>query len=139
MYSLQTSTLNDLLEIYIEGPTLAEFSADSAIKLWLSECTLRPQQSARKKYKSREQTAGSSSITVDELESNEDSETQKLTLDEWDQWFCSSDDSDISSDGDFAFAFGACFAHCMVSQHFLHIQNYGLSILTNDLSNLILI
>ena len=98
--SLQTSTLNDLLELYIEGPTLAEFSADSAIELWLSECTRRPQQSARKKYKSREQTAGSSSTTVDELESDEDSETQKLTLDEWDRWFCSSDDSDISSDGD---------------------------------------
>jgi len=97
--SLQTSTLNDLLEIYIEGPTLAEFSADSAIELWLSECTRRPQQSDRKKYKSREQTAGSSS-TTDELESDEESETRKLTLDEWDQWFCSSDDSDVSSDGD---------------------------------------
>jgi len=40
--SLQISTLNDLSEIYIEGPKLHEFSADSAIDLWLSECTWRP-------------------------------------------------------------------------------------------------
>jgi len=87
------------LEIYIEGPTLEDFSADSAIELWLSECTQRPQQNARKKYKSRDQSVGSSS-TTDQLESKSDGdgEPQKLTLDEWDQWFGSSDDSDIPSD-----------------------------------------
>jgi len=86
--------ISDVLEIHIEGPKLDEFSANSAIDLWLSECTRRPQQNARKQYKSREQTAGSSS-NVDVESDKQDNHT--FTLDEWDQWLCSSDDS-VSED-----------------------------------------
>ena len=77
--------MNDLLEIYIEGPMLKKFSADSAVKMWLNESTLimRSQQSARKHYKPREQIAGSSS-NVDIESDEEDNDT--FTLDEWDQW-----------------------------------------------------
>ena len=63
------------------------------IDLWLSECTWRPQQSTRKQYKPREQTAESSS----NVDVEEDNDT--FTLDEWDQWLCSSDDS-VSEDYD---------------------------------------
>jgi len=41
--------------------------------------------------------SAASFTSVDELKSDEDIETQKLTLDEWDLWFCLSDDSDISN------------------------------------------
>ena len=58
-------------------------------------------KSARKKYKSRDQSVGSSSTTDQlEFESDEDGEPQKLTLDAWDLWFGSSDDLDIPSDSD---------------------------------------
>ena len=32
--SMHTSTLSDLLEIQVEGPPLATFSPDRAVKLW---------------------------------------------------------------------------------------------------------
>lgn len=35
--SLNTSTLDDLLEIYVEGPLLADFSADQAIEMWWND------------------------------------------------------------------------------------------------------
>ena len=46
-----TSTLDDLLEISIEGPPLSSLSADSAINLWRSDCrTTRTNQTKRKPY-----------------------------------------------------------------------------------------
>ena len=40
--SLQTSTLDDLLEISIEEPPLSSLSADCAIDLWRSDCRNKP-------------------------------------------------------------------------------------------------
>ena len=37
--NLNTSMLSDLLEIYVEGCPLNEFSADNAVALWWSDCT----------------------------------------------------------------------------------------------------
>ena len=36
--NLDNDTLNDLLEIYIEGPPLAPFCPDVTIELWWSDC-----------------------------------------------------------------------------------------------------
>ena len=54
--TLNISTLDDLIEIYVEGPTLENFCADGAIDLWLDDCSTsrRPHQSARKLYRTRE-------------------------------------------------------------------------------------
>ena len=53
--SLKTTTLDDLLEICIEGPVLSRFSADSAIDLWWRDysTTRRTKQKKRKQYRSR--------------------------------------------------------------------------------------
>lgn len=50
--SLKTSTLDDLLEIFVEGPPLSNFSADKAVELWWSNCctTRRVEQGPRKPY-----------------------------------------------------------------------------------------
>ena len=47
---LNTSTLDDLLEIFVEGPPFKDFSADSALELWWKDsCTSRrPNQGPRK-------------------------------------------------------------------------------------------
>jgi len=36
--SLSCLTLNDLLEVYVEGPTLSDFSPDQAVEIWWSSC-----------------------------------------------------------------------------------------------------
>ena len=46
-----TSTIDDLLDISIEGPPLSSLSADSAINLWRTDCrTTRTNQTKRKPY-----------------------------------------------------------------------------------------
>ena len=37
--ALNNDTLNDLLEVYIDGPPLSSFNADAAIKLWWQDCS----------------------------------------------------------------------------------------------------
>ena len=37
--NMQASTLNDLMEIYVEGPPLSSFSPDNAIKMWWDDCS----------------------------------------------------------------------------------------------------
>ena len=53
--SLRTSTLGDLLEIFVEGPPLEYFSADQAVELWWRDCctTRRVNQGPRKPYRPR--------------------------------------------------------------------------------------
>ena len=60
--TLNISTLDDLIEIYVEGPTLENFCADGAIDLWLDDCSTsrRPHQSARKLYKTHDKKGDSS-------------------------------------------------------------------------------
>jgi hypothetical protein len=47
--SLLISTLNDLLEINIEGPALENYSSAAAVDLWWADCVRRPNHSAREK------------------------------------------------------------------------------------------
>ena len=51
--NLSCSTLNDLLEVNTEGPTLTNFSADAAVVLWWSDCSSgrRVNQKPRKEYR----------------------------------------------------------------------------------------
>ena len=79
--SLHTSTLDDLLEINLEGPQFDTFSADSAVELWWSEVARRPNQKSRKEYRPRDK-----SNSPDELEESGKA-TEEFSLDDWDQWF----------------------------------------------------
>lgn len=85
--SLNTSTLDDLMEINVEGPPAEDFSADHAVSLWWEDCTRRPNQAPRKEYRKRVSTNDDS--TLDEAE------PEAIALDAWDNWFMDSDsDSD---------------------------------------------
>lgn len=82
--SLNTSTLDDLMEINVEGPPAEDFSADHAVSLWWED---RPNQAPRKEYRKRVSTNDDS--TLDEAE------PEAIALDAWDNWFMDSDsDSD---------------------------------------------
>ena len=52
--SLQITTLDDLMEINVEGLPLPSFSAESAVDLWWTNHVRRPNQRARKEYEQRE-------------------------------------------------------------------------------------
>ena len=85
--NLQGDTLNDLLEIYVEGPPLSSFCPDLAIELWWSDCSTsrRVHQQPRKEYRPRSHSEASDPEPTQE-------EEQRLTLELWDEWF--RDDSD---------------------------------------------
>lgn len=78
---LNISSLQDLLEICIEGPPLASFDVSSAIDLWWKDVstTRRPNQQQRKDYRPRETSQPSVSASADQPE-------QTLLLDSWDEW-----------------------------------------------------
>ena len=52
--SLQITTLDDLMEINVEGPSPESFPAEQAVNLWWSDRSRRPNQTPRNKYKPRE-------------------------------------------------------------------------------------
>ena len=52
--SLHITTLDDLMEINVEGPSPVNFSAEHAVNLWWSDRAGRPNQVPRKEYKQRE-------------------------------------------------------------------------------------
>ena len=79
--SLHTSTLDDLLEINIEGPQFEDFNADHAVELWWADSVRRPNQKPRKDYRSRD------SSTHNDTASTSDKPTEEYSLDDWDQWF----------------------------------------------------
>ena len=91
--SLSTDTLDDLLEINVEGPAFKEFSADSAVELWWQECctSRRPNQPQRKLHKPRMNTSSSSTCTSDTdcvtSSSKTDGQDSTISLDEWDNLF----------------------------------------------------
>ena len=64
--SLSVNTLDDLLEIFVEGPPLDCFSANSAVDLWWSSCctTRRVNQGPRKPYRPRSGKSGPSTESV---------------------------------------------------------------------------
>ena len=78
---MQGDTLNDLLEIYIEGPTLSSFCPDHAIKLWWSNCST----TRRVNQEYRPQNSESSDPT------QEEEKEEKSTLELWDEWLDESD------------------------------------------------
>ena len=82
--SLHMDTLDDLMEINVEGPLLENFSADLAVDLWWAECARRPNQGPRKEYRPREKDPESSTSDNPDLESKDAAE---FTLDDWDDWF----------------------------------------------------
>ena len=86
--SLSCSTLNDLLEINTEGPTLSNFFPDAAIDLWWSDCQSgrRVDQKFRKEYRRRQKT------TEDSDADSESSEVE-LDIEKWDSWF--DDDQEV--------------------------------------------
>jgi hypothetical protein len=88
--SLHTTTLDDLMEINVEGPPPENFSAEHAVKLWWEDCTRRPNQAPRKEYKKRS-SADSNSQTD---ETGSEAEHATLTLDAWDDWFNPADSGD---------------------------------------------
>lgn len=84
--SLHTTTLDDLLEICIEGPPLARFSADSAIDLWWSDChtTRRTNQTKRKPYRPRRPPSPNQDCTGSRKgigDQETDSQEDPITLD----------------------------------------------------------
>ena len=85
-----TSTLDDLLEISIEGLPLSSLSADSAIDLWWSDCrtTRRTNQTKRRPYRPRSSTPTATSLTS--TTGGESQELDDLTFDSRD---CSESDS----------------------------------------------
>ena len=77
--SLSNSTLDDLLEINVEGPPLSSFDASSAVWLWWTDSRRRVNQQARKEYRPRHSREPSE-------ESATDSSTLPSAL-SWDEWF----------------------------------------------------
>ena len=88
---LHRATLNDLLEIHVEGPSLQDFKPNSAVESWWSSCktSRRPNQSSRKEYSSRNAGASTSSASI----SNVDDERCSSHI-EWDSWFDENIDGD---------------------------------------------
>ena len=83
---MQPVTLSDLLEIKVEGPSLANFSADQAVALWWEDCktTRRVSQAPRKEYHPRK----SSSETQTESEiTSESPPVESFSFKDWDKWF----------------------------------------------------
>ena len=77
--SLLTSTLDDLMEINVEGPTPENFSADNTVQLWWADRIRRPNQGTRKEYRPR--------ATDNTVSESSDSEPEEFALDDWDRLF----------------------------------------------------
>ena len=99
--SMSISTLDDLIEIFVEGPPLTCFSPEIAVELWWADCstTRRVNQGPRKSYRPR------SGRDVSQAGPSTEQETESedhMILNDWDEWFHSSDQdyTDESSDDD---------------------------------------
>ncbi len=76
--SLQTSTLDDLLVVNLEGPAIKDISSASAVELWWQDRMRRPNQS----LKTTTKLADSAQAEHKSLESN-----SSICLDQWDKFF----------------------------------------------------
>ncbi len=74
--SLQTSTLDDLLEVNLEGPDIMDYSSASAVELWWQDRMRRPNQS----LKTTTKLADSAEAEHQSLGSN-----SSICLDQWDK------------------------------------------------------
>ena len=77
--SLLTSTLDDLMEINVEGPNPQDISADDAVQLWWADRVRRPSQGARKVRSTATETLPGDSDSAPEV--------QEFTLDDWGRLF----------------------------------------------------
>ena len=88
--NLLTSTLDDLLEICIEGPSLSSFIADGALDLWWSDCrtTRRPNQK-REPYRPRSATPSTNADSQEQASDSDSNLSPALStiLDDWDNLF----------------------------------------------------
>lgn len=68
--NLHTTTLDDLLDISIEGPDLKDFSPDQAIEAWWKgwATTRRVNQTTRKEYRCHAQSSSSVSVDTDDTD-----------------------------------------------------------------------
>ena len=80
--SLHITTLDDLMEINVEGPSPVNFSAEHAVNLWWSDRARRPNQVPRKEYKQREAQTEPDSDDHDTAK-----HLQEFNLNDWDEWF----------------------------------------------------
>ena len=96
--SLTVDTVDDLMEIFVEGPPLDCFSPDPAVDLWWTSCctTRRVNQGPRKPYRPRRDKSGPSTAPQSDSESDE----VHLVLDDWDKWFKSVDPDSCPSESD---------------------------------------
>lgn len=88
--SLDVTTLHDLLEICVEGPSLEAFDVNAAINLWWQDsCTShRPNQQPRKDYRPRQTSSSESQSTCSSTSADNETETAStLILDDWDEFF----------------------------------------------------
>lgn len=97
--NLQADTMNDLLEIYVEGPPFSSYCADRAVELWWNDCstTRESTRCCQEKSTGPKQTQHLKMITG--------KVTHHLllstSLEDWDECFCpdvvtvDDDDDDI--------------------------------------------
>ena len=71
--TLGESTLNNLITIRAEGPELQDYDPTPAIELWLSSAHRRPNQKARKKYKTSQGSAKMTKVLIDDSSTEESS------------------------------------------------------------------
>lgn len=78
---MNEETLNDLVEIFVEGPPLSSYSADRAVELWWSDCntTKRVNQTLQKRI-----LPSSKFIDITRGTSEEQPEPH-ATLQDWDE------------------------------------------------------
>ena len=73
--------------IQVEGLPLAEFSPNETVNLWWEDCqtTRRVNQAPRKEYRCR--NSAETSLGMLQLETEEQSETETVSLEDWDEWY----------------------------------------------------
>ena len=74
--SLGESSLNHLIRIRMEGPAFQDYDSTPAIQSWLSSAARRPNQKARKQYKSRD-SVKKSKVLIDDSSTEESAEEEE--------------------------------------------------------------
>ena len=97
--NLNISSMNDVMEINTEGPSLSTFTADPAIELWWKDCstTRRVEQRPRTKYRKHKINKSDSDQSSEDSNSEEE---EVLALQSWDNWLAGESDIDESGSED---------------------------------------
>ena len=91
---LSCDTLDDLVEIHVEGPSLECFSEEQAVEAWWEDC--KSEKGPIKELGNR-MLHGKPLKNIQICPQMESQEVNCLSLHEWDTWF---NDSDNSNDGE---------------------------------------